>query len=200
MRTLAVCLFAGALQVAVPTRQFTLSWRHTVEKVLWEEDYVVANDGLLIVGARIRGSGAGMEPPADAVLTQGVWTYTPQDRWRREVILARSEFGADYQLCINGHCEPVSSWLPGPPQTTTLRACSVQRADAGAVGRRYSLRNGGHTGLRQNLAQRWKIVPIVTDTRRRQPSRPNRPSLIRQLRAVPQRGHTKPAGPRSHSR
>ena len=50
---------------------------------------------------------------------------------------------------------------------------------------------------------RWKMVPAVTDTRRRQPSHQNRPSPIRQLRQLremSQRGHTKPSGHRSHSR
>jgi len=38
----ALCLVAGALTVAVPTSRFTLAWQHSVEKVLWEEDYLIA--------------------------------------------------------------------------------------------------------------------------------------------------------------
>ena len=102
MSAAALCIVVGALFMELPVRSFTLAWQHTVEKVMWEEDYVVVGAWLYITGARIRGSGAGMEPPADAVLVDGAWNYRPADRWRREVRLARSEFGSDYMLCIRG--------------------------------------------------------------------------------------------------
>lgn len=123
MSALAVCLLAGALRIAIPARSFTLAWQHTVEKVLWEEDYVVAGDWLYLSGARIRGSGAGMEPPAGAVLQDGAWRYVPDIRWHREIRLARSEFGADYRLCIDGRCRTFAEIIGPPGSAVTLAPC-----------------------------------------------------------------------------
>jgi hypothetical protein len=124
---LAVCLVAGALTVAVPARSFTLAWQHTVEKVSWEEDYVVAGQWLYLSGARIRGSGAGMEPPAGAILHEGVWRYVPDIRWHREIRLARSEFGTDYLLCVDGRCRTFSALIGPPAGEVTLVPCTRQR-------------------------------------------------------------------------
>jgi len=118
----ALCIVAGAHLVTLPVGAFTLRWRHTIEKVLWEEDYLVAGDWLLLTRARIRGSGAGMEPPADAVREGDAWSYRPADRWRREVRLARSEFGEDYGICFDGQCRPLSDIVP-VGRATTLSAC-----------------------------------------------------------------------------
>ncbi len=91
--------------------------------MLWEEDYAIAGGWLLATGARIRGSGAGMEPPAGSVLLGGAWHYRPADRWLRELQLARSGHGPDYRLCIDGRCRPLSHWVPVQAGATTLRPC-----------------------------------------------------------------------------
>lgn len=119
----ALCLAAGALQLSLPLSSFTLRWQHSIEKVQWAEDYEVAGDWLHLSQARIRGSGAGMEPPPGARLFDGVWHYRPADPWRREVVLARSEFAPDYELCRRGVCRRLSHWLPVAAGTTTLRPC-----------------------------------------------------------------------------
>ena len=62
----ALCIVVGTALVSIPAQRFTLRWQHTVEKIVWEEDYVVAGDWLYLSGARVQGSGAGMEPPPDA--------------------------------------------------------------------------------------------------------------------------------------
>jgi hypothetical protein len=41
---------------------------HSVEKVEWQEDWRIIISKLKIVDARVKGSGAGMEPPADSKL------------------------------------------------------------------------------------------------------------------------------------
>lgn len=125
MSTLAaLCLAAGALQASVPVHHFTLRWHHSIEKIAWEEDYEIAGNWLHISQARIRGSGAGMEPPPNAVLIDGVWRYRLADPWRREVVLARSEFVPDYELCVDGTCRRLSHWLPVSAGATTLTACT----------------------------------------------------------------------------
>ncbi|HYP86110.1 DUF1850 domain-containing protein [Variovorax sp.] len=134
----ALCLAAGAFSARIPVQHFTLRWTHSIEKIEWDEDYVVAGRWLMISGARIRGSGAGMEPPPDARLDHGVWHYTLPDPWRREVVLARSEFVPDYQLCLAGRCESLDRWIPIRAGATVLRAC-----DTGGNGAAPGGRSGG---------------------------------------------------------
>lgn len=121
MIALAVCIAAGSQFIALPVQRFTLAWQHTIEKVLWEEDYLVAGDWLYLSSARVRGSGAGMEPPAGAVLVADSWHYRPDSRWHRKLELARSEIGSDYSVCIEDRCTPIEAWLPRG--STTITPC-----------------------------------------------------------------------------
>lgn len=134
MSSLGICLsLAAALQgapaVFVPVTEFTLAWTHSIEKVRWEEDYAVRLDALgrqpvlHAVQARVRGSAAGMEPPPDAVLRQGWYHYTPAIPHPPELRLTRSEFTADYELCVPGGCQPMADWLPSDGGITRLKAC-----------------------------------------------------------------------------
>ena len=124
----ALCLAASALAVSLPTTHFTLRRQHSIEKIWWEEDYALVGPWLVITGARIRGSGAGMDPPDGAWLDHGVWHYRLTDPWRREVVLARSPYVRDYDLCLDGRCKPLEDWIPVAAGTTVLRACQVQDA------------------------------------------------------------------------
>ena len=72
-----LCLSAGLLSTTLAANAFTLVWTHSIEKVRWEEDWRIADDRLEITAARVRGAGAGMEPPPGALLLDGVWHYRP---------------------------------------------------------------------------------------------------------------------------
>ena len=124
MTVSALCIVVGTALHTLPARGFTLRWEHTVEKIAWEEDYVLAGEWLYLTSARVQGSGAGMEPPSDAVRVGHAWHYRPKERWLREVKLARSDFGRDYELCLDGACRPLSSWAPAPLAPTTLAPCT----------------------------------------------------------------------------
>ena len=104
--------------------RFTLVWTHSIEKIDWEEDYVVAGRWLYLSGARIRGTGAGMEPTDDAQLVDGVYVYRPAQRWFRALDLARSTFVRDYRVCIAGRCQPMSNWIPVSAGTTRVTSCA----------------------------------------------------------------------------
>jgi hypothetical protein len=118
--TAALCITAGGTTTVVPTERFTLAWEHSVEKVLWEEDYRIAGEWIYMTGARIRGSGAGMEPPDGAVLFRGAWHFRGHVRWFREILLAGSEFGGAYRLGVGaGDGEEILA-LQGPSR---LEAC-----------------------------------------------------------------------------
>lgn len=121
----ALCLVAGNLHAEIPTHQFTLRWQHSIEKIDWEEDYLIVGDWLFLDRARVRGSGAGMEPPAGSVYDKGVWHYRPAPdmRWTRGLQLARSEFARDYELCMAGACRPMSNWIPISAGTTSAQPC-----------------------------------------------------------------------------
>jgi hypothetical protein len=58
-----LCLAAGAVAASLAIDSFTLSWIHSIEKIRWEEDWRIEAGALVVTEARIRGSGAGMEPP-----------------------------------------------------------------------------------------------------------------------------------------
>ncbi len=122
----ALCLSSGALHVRIPATHFTLRWQHSIEKIEWDEDYEVVGDWLLLSQARIRGSGAGMDPPDGARLVNGVWRYRLADPWRREIVLARSEFVKDYELCVTGRCRPLWHWVPVEAGVTTMAPCAAR--------------------------------------------------------------------------
>jgi len=115
----------------VPATRFTLAWTHSIEKTRWEEDYRVRQDragqpALRLERARIRGSGAGMEPPAGAVLRQGWYEYTPAAQPEGPLRLTRSAWTADYDWCVGGRCRPLSELLPTDSGVTLLWACRMQ--------------------------------------------------------------------------
>jgi hypothetical protein len=120
---------AGA-PVFVPVSSFTLAWTHSIEKVRWEEDYVVlpgtapGNKPVLeAVTARVHGSGAGMEPPPDARLKSGWYEYTPALRYPAELRLTRSGFTPDYDWCAGGSCRSMAELLPSNGGVTVLTPC-----------------------------------------------------------------------------
>ena len=102
---MSLCILAAGKITALAVTAFTLSWTHSVEKTRWEEDWKITPAGLEIVEARVKGSGAGMEPPEGAVLENGWWVYTPTLPPRPAVALAAS--GATeggWQLCAAQAC------------------------------------------------------------------------------------------------
>lgn len=132
---LGLCLALAAapeVVVFVPGERFTLAWVHSIEKTRWEEDYAVRADAtapagavLHAVQARIRGSGAGMEPPPGAVLRDGWYTYTPAETEPPVLRLSRSGFVPDYELCPGGRdCRSMGDWLPSDGGATLLSACA----------------------------------------------------------------------------
>lgn len=122
---MGLCLAAGALGATLTINAFTLAWTHSIEKVRWEEDWRVENQRLVIHEARIRGSGAGMEPPPDAVLRDGSWHYRPPLAPLTELRLTHSPYVPPYDLCIDGACRPLTEFLPGltAPAVVEVQPC-----------------------------------------------------------------------------
>lgn len=122
---MSLCLAAGAISAVLAIESFTLSWIHSIEKIRWEEDWRIEAGALHLVAARIRGTGAGMEPPAGAVLKDGVWHYRPAVPPQPVLRLAHSPHAAGYTLCTATLCAALADYLPGIDNTATveLREC-----------------------------------------------------------------------------
>jgi hypothetical protein len=120
----ALCLVAaGTIMARVAASAFTLSWTHSVEKIPWEEDWRVSDDGLSLEAARVRGSGAGMEPPPEARLDDGWWRWRPRNATVPELTLRRSGATADWRICVAGTCHAMEEWLPAGADPVILKPC-----------------------------------------------------------------------------
>lgn len=110
---MSLCLAAGAVAASLAIESFTLTWMHSIEKIRWEEDWRIDGRTLVITEARIRGSGAGMEPPAGSVLKNGIWHYRPRLPPQTVLRLTHSPYTAGYTLCTPTVCRPLADHLPG---------------------------------------------------------------------------------------
>jgi hypothetical protein len=123
---MTLCIATGGTVLALAVQGFTLSWTHSATKTLWWEEWEVSADGLRPIQARISGSGAGMEPPEDAVLADGVWSYVPNLPSQREVLLSSSgTTGGGWLLCAQGTCRTLGE-TPGPPLRLWIADLCVQ--------------------------------------------------------------------------
>jgi hypothetical protein len=120
-----LCLLAAGTVARLGTVALTLAWTHSVEKIRWEEDYRAISAGIVVTQDRIQGTGAGMEPPADATFDGKWWHYTPKLPPQRQVILRRSGMTVgDWQVCIKGTCRAMGSYLPDKKaDPVTLKIC-----------------------------------------------------------------------------
>ena len=120
-----LCLAAGAVSAVLAVESFTLTWIHSIEKIRWEEDWRIEGKTLVLKEARIRGSGAGMEPPAGAVLKDGVWHSRPTVPPLAVLRLTHSPHAAGYMLCTPTVCAPLADHLPGIDNNAVieLREC-----------------------------------------------------------------------------
>lgn len=118
-----ICLVAAGLSVALGAGPITLGWTHSVEKTLWEETWREAPGGLVLELARVRGSGAGMDPPTEAQLVDGAWQWQPRLPALSTVTLRRSGATADWRVCLEGTCQPMSDLVPSEADPVSLTRC-----------------------------------------------------------------------------
>ncbi|GGC87533.1 DUF1850 domain-containing protein [Chelatococcus reniformis] len=121
--TVSLCLLAGGVIVRLGVEAATLAWSHSVEKILWEEDWRATPAGLVLDQARVRGSGAGMEPPPDARLSNDVWSWRPTLAPLPQVVMRRSGATADWRICARGACRVVGDLVPRDADPVLLEAC-----------------------------------------------------------------------------
>ena len=122
---LSLCLVSAGVVKTLSLAAFTLAWTHSVEKVDWQEDWRVTPQGLELVQARVKGSGAGMEPPPEARLVDGWFQWQPGRAPMPEVVLANSGAAGEWRLCHDGNCQTLSEIFAYPigANVTTMRGC-----------------------------------------------------------------------------
>ena len=124
-RGLSLCLASAGIVKTLSIAAFTLAWTHSIEKVDWQEDWRVTQHGLELVQARVRGSGAGMEPPPEARLVDGWFQWQPNRAPLPEVVLANSGAAGEWRICHDGNCRTLSDILGQPlgGHVAIMRGC-----------------------------------------------------------------------------
>ena len=122
----SLCLASAGVVKMLSIAAFTLAWTHSIEKIDWQEDWRVTPQGLELVQARVKGSGAGMEPPPEARLVNGSFQWQPKRAPLPEVALGNSGAAGEWRLCHDGSCRTLSDIFGHPVGTdvTTMRACN----------------------------------------------------------------------------
>jgi hypothetical protein len=121
----SLCLISAGVTKTLAVAAFTLVWTHSIEHIDWQEDWRVTPQGLELVTARVKGSGAGMEPPPEARLVDDWFVWQPHRAPMPEVVLGNSGKAGEWRLCANGQCRTLSKILGHDvgPHTTMMRAC-----------------------------------------------------------------------------
>lgn len=114
------CLIAGGVVLSLTSPGFSLHWTHSVEKVEWVEDWRILPDGLQLAQARVKGSGAGMEPGADAALTDGWWVWSPDTEVPELRLAASGATGAGWRLCDGPACRELGA---APGEVIVIKPC-----------------------------------------------------------------------------
>ena len=124
--SVSLCLASAGVVKMLSVTAFTLAWTHSIEKVEWQEDWRITPAGLELTQARVKGSGAGMEPPPEARLIDGWFQWRPRRPAMPEVVLGNSGAAGEWRLCHDGNCRTLSDILGHPVGTdvTTMKACN----------------------------------------------------------------------------
>ena len=104
---MTTCLMVGAAVLSLGSPAFSLHWTHSVEKTEWVEDWRIEARGLRLTGARVKGSGAGMEPADDAVLQDGWWVWRADTLVPALHLAASGATGAGWRLCEGARCHEI---------------------------------------------------------------------------------------------
>ena len=122
---LSLCLASAGVVKTLSIAAFTLAWTHSIEKVEWQEDWRLTPQGLELVQARVKSSGAGMEPPADARLVDGWFQWKPARAPMPELVLGNSGAAGEWRLCSDGSCRTLSEIFAHPigANVTTMSVC-----------------------------------------------------------------------------
>ena len=122
----SLCLASAGAVKMLSIAAFTLAWTHSIEKIDWQEDWRVTPQGLELVQARVKGRGAGMQPPPVARLVNGWFQWQPKRAAMPEIMLGNSGAAGEWRLCHDGNCRTLSDIFGHPVGTdvTTMKVCN----------------------------------------------------------------------------
>ncbi|NEW86184.1 DUF1850 domain-containing protein [Rhodopseudomonas sp. WA056] len=122
---MSLCVASAGVIKTLAVAAFTLAWTHSIEKTEWQEDWRVTPQGLELIAARVKGSGAGMEPAPEARLVDGWFQWRVTRPPQRELMLGNSGMAGEWRLCAEGGCRSFSEIVGHPigAQPTTLISC-----------------------------------------------------------------------------
>jgi hypothetical protein len=123
--SLSLCLASAGVIKTLSVATFTLAWIHSIENVEWQEDWRTTPQGLELVQARVKGSGAGMEPSADARLVDGWFQWQPKRAPMPQLLLGNSGAAGEWRLCHDENCRTLSEIFGHPigANVTTMSVC-----------------------------------------------------------------------------
>lgn len=123
---MSLCVSVAGSSILLVTTAFNLSWTHSVEKLTWQEDWQVTDSSLSLLTARVKGSGAGMEPGEGAVLRHGWWEWQPKLAPQQELVLAASgATNSGWRLCIEDQSSECFELAQQATDAIRLWACSA---------------------------------------------------------------------------
>lgn len=100
---MSLCVFiAGKAAACMAGLLFSLSWTHSIEKTQWIEHWQIQGQQLALRETFVKGSGAGIDPPTNAVLRNGWYQWKPLQAMKLDSLsLANSELTPDnWKLCV----------------------------------------------------------------------------------------------------
>ncbi|WP_047308645.1 DUF1850 domain-containing protein [Rhodopseudomonas palustris] len=122
---MSLCVASAGVIKTLAVAAFTLAWTHSIEKTEWQEDWRVTPQGLELIAARVKGSGAGMEPAPEARLVNGWFQWRVTRPPQRELMLGNSGMAGEWRLCAHERCWTLSQILghAAGAYPTTMRSC-----------------------------------------------------------------------------
>lgn len=118
---MSACLLLAGKPLILAASLFQLSWNHSVERIEWVEHWRLVGNLLVLEEARVKGSGAGMEPAPEARLRDGWWVWHPRRSHEQLVLAASGATTGGWTFCADGQCRTLGD-QPGTP--IVIEACA----------------------------------------------------------------------------
>ena len=106
---MSLCLASAGVVKTLTLAAFTLAWTHSIEKDRrGRRTGASPRKASNWSQARIKGFGAGMEPPPDARLVDGWFQWQVTRPPQPKLLLGNSGAAGEWRLCADGTCRTLS--------------------------------------------------------------------------------------------
>ncbi|NMA99488.1 MAG: DUF1850 domain-containing protein [Phyllobacteriaceae bacterium] len=129
---MSICIASAGSVLTFLAGSFSLTWIHSVEKTEWVEHWQVEGDRLALVSARVKGPGAGIDLPPDAVWEEGGWTYRPALPPLSQINLAASgTTPSGWQFCTEDKCMELGATAGAATSIWAAHTCTESQPAQG---------------------------------------------------------------------